>query len=63
MSFTLMPQALSGALPLAPGETDRFKIAFAIAGDDPAPELAEVIAEVGAVSAGEQQIGGSGGLT
>ena len=58
-----MPQALSGVLPLAPGETDRFKIAFAIAGDAPAPELADVIAEVGAVFAREKQIGGSGGLT
>ena len=47
-----LPQALSGVLPLAPGETEPFKIAFAIQSDAPAPELAEVIAEVGAVSAG-----------
>ena len=48
-------------LPLAPRESDRMKILFAIAGDAPAPELADVIAEVGAVSDGEKQIGGSGG--
>ena len=47
-----LSQALSGVLPLAPGETEPFKIAFAIQSDAPVPELAEVIAEVGAVSDG-----------
>jgi tRNA A-37 threonylcarbamoyl transferase component Bud32 len=42
-------ECLSGAVPFAPRENDRMKIAFAVVSSEP-PELSDVIEEVGAVS-------------
>ena len=44
-------EGLSGRVPFAAGESDKFKIARAIEDDgQPAPELSDIIDEVGAVS-------------